>query len=237
MGPRKQAKSAENGEHQSPVYLKHVSNFKASLRRRDSQRFLRTKVRHYESCRHRKSDKYFVVSVVFVLVGEQQKMNSTLDNSWWCAYLILVTFKWPHLSNRVCHLVVSPETLHPVLSPAFHLHVYCFLISILWNFPCNESLTLTTVLGIISSSISEGRHPIWFYLPPTPCRVSCISNCRPDSLDVVARELNGAKSNFADNVKLIESSVWLVSHKPARTSESGEQHRLHQPSPFVYLDV
>ncbi|KAI9563236.1 hypothetical protein GHT06_010694 [Daphnia sinensis] len=42
MGPRKQNKS-ENGEHQSPIYLKHVSNFKASLRRRDSQRFLRTK--------------------------------------------------------------------------------------------------------------------------------------------------------------------------------------------------
>jgi hypothetical protein len=43
MGPRKQSKT-ENGEHQSPIYLKHVSNFKASLRRRDSARFLRTKV-------------------------------------------------------------------------------------------------------------------------------------------------------------------------------------------------
>lgn len=42
MGPRKQSKT-ENGEHQSPIYLKHVSNFKASLRRRDSARFLRTK--------------------------------------------------------------------------------------------------------------------------------------------------------------------------------------------------
>ena len=43
MGPRKQSKT-ENVEHQSPIYLKHVSNFKASLRRRDSARFLRTKV-------------------------------------------------------------------------------------------------------------------------------------------------------------------------------------------------
>jgi hypothetical protein len=43
MGPRKQSK-AETVEHQSPIYLKHVSNFKASLRRRDSARFLRTKV-------------------------------------------------------------------------------------------------------------------------------------------------------------------------------------------------
>ena len=43
MGPRKPSKT-ENGEHQSPIYLKHVSNFKASLRRRDSARFLRTKV-------------------------------------------------------------------------------------------------------------------------------------------------------------------------------------------------
>lgn len=44
MGPRiKQDKLAENsvGQHQSPIYLKNVSNFKASLRRRDSQRFLK----------------------------------------------------------------------------------------------------------------------------------------------------------------------------------------------------
>ena len=56
MGPRKQGKT-ENGEHQSPIYLKHVSNFKASLRRRDSQRFLRTKVRHTGKT----TDKAFVV--------------------------------------------------------------------------------------------------------------------------------------------------------------------------------
>lgn len=29
------------GEHYSPVYLRNVSNFKASLRRRDSQRLLK----------------------------------------------------------------------------------------------------------------------------------------------------------------------------------------------------
>lgn len=41
MAPRKQDKLAPAVEHRSPIYLKNVSNFKNSLRRRDSQRFLR----------------------------------------------------------------------------------------------------------------------------------------------------------------------------------------------------
>ena len=43
MAPRKQDKLNKSvaAEHQSPIYLKNVSNFKTSLRRRDSQRFLK----------------------------------------------------------------------------------------------------------------------------------------------------------------------------------------------------
>lgn len=48
MGPRtKQDKQVDrnSNQHESPIYLKNVSNFKASLRRRDSQRFLKREIK------------------------------------------------------------------------------------------------------------------------------------------------------------------------------------------------
>ena len=46
MGPRHKSDSKLlDNQHLSPIYLKNVSNFKATLRRRDSQRFLRRDIK------------------------------------------------------------------------------------------------------------------------------------------------------------------------------------------------
>lgn len=100
MGKRKETKT-EN--HQSPIYLKQVSNFKATLRRRDSQRFLRNKVRKCQSA-HRKSDK---CSCGICGYGSERNFHTSAHGCAW--FPASLSFRWPHLSNTGCKVIISLE--------------------------------------------------------------------------------------------------------------------------------